>query len=170
MKIHTKVACLSPVVILASMMLISCSGSEVSSARGNLSRNLRIALAPSGGLIADALGVDLFNRGFTIYDTNEMSNMFVRLNMSEMELSDPKNLSTLQEKGIDAIMHVKASGGYDGKPQSISIRVNSTADGKIIAGLSWQNGWGGQQGSILDRSKRKDVTEAAREIVDALVK
>jgi hypothetical protein len=150
--------------------MISCSGSKVSSVTGSLPRNVKIALAPSGGVLADAIGVELFNRGFTVFDTNQMSNLLVRLNMTEIELADPKNLSVLKGQGIDAILNVKATVAYDGKPQSASVRVNSTSTGEILAGLSWQNGWGGQAGSIADRSMRKDIAEAAKEIIDNLLR
>jgi hypothetical protein len=40
----------------------------------------------------------------------------------------------------------------------------------VIGGVAWQNGWGGQAGSMADRTMRKDVIEAAREIADVLVK
>ncbi len=67
------------------------------------------------------------------------------------------------------IAGVGAAAGYDGQPQSASVRVNSTRNGKIIAGVSWQNGWGGMAGSIADRTMRQDLTEAAVEITDSLV-
>lgn len=156
-------------LIATSMLIISCSGSQVSSVTGSLPRNVKIALAPSGGVLADAIGVELFNRGFTVFDTNQVSNLLVRLNMTEIELADPNNLSLLKDQGIDAVLNVKSTVAYDGKPQSASVRINSTSTGEILAGLSWQNGWGGQAGSIADRSMRKDIAEAAKEIVDNLL-
>ena len=59
--------------------------------------------------------------------------------------------------------------GNDGLPQSASVRINSTHTGEILAGVSWQNGWGGQSGSIADRTMRKDLTKAAEEIVSEIV-
>ncbi len=153
----------------SAMTLISCSGSRVSSVKGTLHRDIRLALAPSGGLMADAIGVELFNRGFTVFDTNQMTNLLFRLNMNEIELSDPKNLSALYDEGIDAVLHVKASVAFDGRPQSASIRVNGTSSGRILAGLSWQNGWAANAGSVADRAMRKDLADAAVEIVDNLL-
>jgi len=58
----------------------------------------------------------------------------------------------------------------DGLPQSASVLLTSTETARIIGGVSWQNGWGGMAGSIADRTMRKDVADAAKEITDALVK
>ncbi len=155
---------------LMLLFLISCASSKVTLSRGHIPHNLVIALAPSGGILADAVGIELFNRGYTVIDTAQMSNLMVRYNMTEIELSKPQNLKALKEEGIDGILTVKSVRGYDRKPQSAAVRINSTkAWSEIIAGVSWQNGWGGQQGSIVDRSKRKDITGAAKEIVRALL-
>jgi len=54
-----------------------------------------IALAPSGGLLADAIGVDLANRGYTVIDTQQTSALLARVNMTEIEVMSPKSLSTL---------------------------------------------------------------------------
>jgi hypothetical protein len=64
---------------------------------------------------------------------------------------------------------VRAAGGYDDQPQSATARVNSTHNGRVLAGASWQNGWGGRAGSIADRTMRRGLAQAAREIADALV-
>jgi hypothetical protein len=120
--------------------------------------------------MADAIAVEMFNRGFTVIDTNETSSLLVRMNLSEIEVLTPENLSKLQDEGIDAYLSARTVAGYGGQPQSVSVRVNSTQTGRIIAGLSWQNGWGGRAGSIADRIMRKDTTEAAVEITNELTK
>jgi len=90
--------------------------------------------------------------------------------MSEIEVSTPQGLSRLKEKGIDAYLTVKSAGAYDNQPQSASARATSTHSGRVIAGISWQNGWGGQAGSMADRTMRKGLAEAAQEIASALAK
>ena len=52
----------------------------------------------------------------------------------------------------------------------MTARLNSTHNGRLIAGVSWQNGYGGQAGSMADRMMRSDVSSAAKEIVKELVK
>jgi hypothetical protein len=164
---HSTQLCL---LAITALIFISCASAKVSQSRGHIKPDLVIALAPSGGVLAEAIGIELFNKGFTVIDTAQMSNLMLRYNMTELELSKPQNLKALKEEGIDGILTVKSVTGYDGKPQSATVRINSTkAWSEIIAGVSWQNGWGGRQGSLADRSKRKDITGAAKQIVRALI-
>jgi hypothetical protein len=126
-------------------------------------------MAPDGGLLADAVGIELSNRGFTVIDQASTSKTMVRLNLNEIEITKPEGLARLKEQGIDAFLIVRAAGGYDQQPQSASARMTSTHNAQLLAGISWQNGWGGQAGSVADRVMRKGLAEAATEIADALV-
>ncbi len=103
-----------------------------------------IALAPGAGLLADAVGVELSNRGFTVIDSASTSQMLVRLNLNEVEISTPQGLTKLKDQGIDAFLTVRAA-GEGGQPQSASARVNSTHTGQVMVGISWQNAWGGYE-------------------------
>jgi hypothetical protein len=127
-----------------------------------------IALAPDGGLLADAVGVEFANRGYRLIDAASTSKMLVRLNLNEVEIARPEGLARLREQGIDAWLSVRAVGGYDQQPQSASARMVSTHSGEVLAGVTWQNGWGGRAGSIADRLMRKGLSEAAAEISAAL--
>jgi len=147
----------------------SCSSPSVSNSIGIIPKNFIVALAPSGGVLAEAIGIELFNRGYQVFDTKEFSNMMIRYNMTEIELAKPDNLNKLRDMGINAILTVKSVTGYDGKPQSASVRINSTNNWKVIAGVSWNNGWGGRAGSIADRTMRVDISGAASQIVNQLV-
>lgn len=128
-----------------------------------------IAMAPSGGILADAIAVELTNAGYQVFDSQQISQLFVRLNLDEFEIAKPQNMLLLKDKGIDVYLFVRSASGQDGLPQSAATRLNSTHTGKIITGVTWQNGWGGQAGSIADRTMRKDITEAAKEITDGLL-
>jgi hypothetical protein len=46
--------------------------------------------------------------------------------------------------------------------------MNSTHNGQVLAGVTWQNGYGGAAGSPADRVMRKGLSEAAAEIATAL--
>jgi len=155
-------------ILFLCVILNCCAGSNVTSVRGLIPPGITIALAPSGGVLADAIGIELFNRGYTVIDINQMSNLMVRYDLTEIEISKPNSLQTLKKAGIAAVLTVKSVAGPDNKPQSASVRLNETENWEIIAGLSWQNGWGGKAGSIADRSMRKDIAGAAREIALAL--
>jgi len=152
--------------------LAGCGFSKVSSLPGSLATAQAvkvIAFAPGGGLLADAIGVELSNRGFTVIDSSSTSSMMIRLNLNEVEIAKPEGLNKLKDQGIDAILVVRSAGGQDDNPQSASARMSSTQNGQVLAGVTWQNGFGGQAGSISDRVMRKGLADAAAEIATALV-
>ena len=90
------------------------------------------------------------------------------LNLNEGEITAPKSLEKFNKEGVDAVIVVSAVGGYDQMPQSASVQIINTSTLDITAGLNWQNGFAGQQGSVADRLMRKGLTKAAKEIVDGL--
>ena len=159
--------------LAAAVFLSGCGTTKVSETpvRKGTTHSVRtIALAPSGGLLADAVGVELFNRGYQVIDTAQFSALMVRDNMSEIEVLAPQNLQKLQGQGIDAILSAKTASDYEGNPKSASVRLTSTHNGQLLAGLTWQNAWGGMSGSIADRVMKKDLSETAEQIADDLTK
>jgi hypothetical protein len=129
-----------------------------------------IALGPGAGVIGDAIGLELFNRNFKVVDPQQASSIIGRYNLTEFQITKSEGLAALRDQGIDALLTVKSVSGSDDLPQSVAARVVNTTNGTVVAGLSWQNGWGGQKGSLLDRTVRKDLMEAAKEITDELIK
>ena len=165
----------SSLVLAGVLLLISvgCAGSRISQSISQPYKGPRvrsIALSPGGGVLGDAVGVELFNRGFSVVDPGEAGRLLGRSDLSELEISTGASLEALQGKGIDALLVVKMAAGEDGLPQSASVRLTNTRTQQVIAAISWQNGWGGQRGSMADRTMRKDVAAAAQEIVDGLLK
>lgn len=161
------------VVLIASLVLLlaSCGSSKISRSPSAVHPThpiKAIAMAPEGGMLAEAVGIELSNLGYTIIDSSSTSKLMIRLNIDELEISTPQGLEKLQGKGIDAYLTVKGVGAYDQQIQSASARASSTHTGRIIAGVTWQNGWGGQAGSMADRTMRKGLAEAAQEIAHAL--
>lgn len=67
----------------------------------------------------------------------------------EVEVQRPENLRKFKGQGVDAFLSVRASGSYDGQPQGASARVVSTESGKLLAGVTWQNAWGGKLALLL---------------------
>jgi len=160
-------------LLLVTVLFAGCATSRISTipVSGRLATSVKvIALDPGGGLLADAVGVELSNKGFTVIDSATTSKLMARLNINEIEISTPVGLQKLKEQGVEAYLTVRAAGGYDQQPQSASARVNRKDTGQIVAGITWQNGWGGQAGSIADRTMRKGLAEAVTEIAEALVK
>ena len=127
-----------------------------------------IALMPSGGVLADAIGLELLRFGFNVIDTGKVSSLMIQANLTEIEITQPHNLSRLFTDGIDAVILVKSVAGYDGRPQSASVKIVYTQTGQLIAGANWQNGRGGVQGSQADQNARADLAIAAQQIADSL--
>ncbi len=90
--------------------------------------------------------------------------------LQEFEWTTTKGFEFLREMGIEAVLTARSVNGEDGTPESASVRVTDTANGQILAGITWQNGWGGQRGSVADRTMRKTLTQAANEIAQELLK
>lgn len=156
---------------LCLLLCCGCSGAMVSMPKQlpPLPESIdAVALAPSGGVLADAIGTELFSRGFRVIDTQETSNFLVRLNLDEIELFQPRTLEALRERGLNAVLSVKSVAGYDGKPQSATVRIVSTKSGELIAAVNWQNGRGGARGSPADAMMRKDIVGASQQIAQAL--
>lgn len=156
-----------------ALALAACASSRVStqSSVAPLPHPVRaIAFAPGGGLLADAVGIELANRGFNVVDTAEATNMLVRTGLTETEIAQPAGLAALRERNIDAVLVVKTADAPNGTPQSASARMTSTHTGQMIGGVTWQNGWGGMAGSPADRIMRQDLGDAANEIADELAK
>lgn len=151
--------------------IVGCSSSQVSKLPISKSGShpvKAIALAPEGGMLAEAVGIELANLGFTIIDSSTTSKLMVRLGLNEVEIATPQGLRKLKDNGIDAYLTVKSASAYDYQVQSASARASSTHTGRIIAGVTWQNGWGGMAGSIADRTMRKGFAEAAQDIAKNL--
>jgi hypothetical protein len=130
----------------------------------------RLAIAPGSGVLGEAIAVELFNSGITVVDANEASTIVGRAGLREFELTSSEGYSALREAGIEAVLAAKSVDAADGTPESASVRITSTASGAVIAGITWQNGWGGRRGSIADRAMRKNLSEAAREIAAEIMK
>jgi len=127
-----------------------------------------IALAPSGGPLADAIGFGLMKAGIEVTDSEQVSRIMMRLNLNEVEVWEPKNLQRFKEEGVETILQVRSVGGYDSRPQSATIKVIATATSRVLIGATWQNGRAGAQGSIADSVARVDIAEAAEQIAQGL--
>ena len=157
-----------------SMVLISLAGCATSSVSVNssssadLSEIRRVALMPSGGPLADAIGIELLSYGLDVIDTATTTGLLARLNLDEFAVNQPQNIRRLSERGIDTLLIVKVVAGYDGKPNSATARLISTKSGSLLIGSSWQNGKGGAMGSPADGIMRGNINTAASAIAGAI--
>ena len=155
------------------LVLVACSGAKISSPQqlAPLPHPVgSIAFSPGGGVMADAVGIELFDQGFTVFDMRQTSTLMLRYNLDEVEIMKPEALLVFAEEGIDALLVVRTVAGYDDQPESATVRVLSTQTGQMIGALTWQTGHGGARGSMLDRIKRKGMVDAARQIGKALAR
>ena len=159
------------ILILAMGLLLSgCATSQISIVgnKVSLSSFKNIALSSNSSMLGQAVANELVGRGYKVQSPGQTSNLMLRLNLDEAEITEPKSLKAFSKEGVDAVIVVSAVGGYDQMPQSASVQIINTNTLDIMVGINWQNGWGGQQGSIADRVMRKGLTRAAKEIVNAL--
>lgn len=145
---------------------------EVSRSQNFVAKKIkRIALMPGGGVLAEAVGIQLMSQGFDIVDMSSSTASSARVNLNELEVTKPSNLKALaDEYGVESVLIVKTVGGYDDKPNSAAARIIDTKTGSLIAGVTWQNGKGGQQGSGADNMMRSDISTAAKKISEGIAK
>ena len=157
--------------MLLAICIVGCAGPKVNVVRNQTMTGepiRTIALMPGGGVMADAIGIELLNYKLNVIDTTQVTNFMIRENLNEIEITQSKNLSRLSDEGIDAVIFVKSVAGYDRKPQSASVKIIRTTDGQLMVGANWQNGHGGVEGSMADRDMRVDVAAAAKQIANAI--
>ncbi len=157
-------------IVILGLLLYSCASSNVSiiGDKVPLANFKNMALSSNTGMLGQAIANELVGRGYKVQSPGQTSNLMLRLNLNEAEVSKAKALKAFAAEGVDAVIVVSAVGGYDQMPQSASVQIINTNTLNIMAGVNWQNGWGGQQGSIADRLMRKGLTRSAKEIVNAL--
>ena len=155
-------------IFLMCLLVLLCSGCsihKVNVSKSNFEKNIdSIALLPGGGVAADAIGIELMQYGFNIYDTETTSSIMIRLNLEEIEFSDPINLKKLSDMGINSILKVKTVSGYDDRPNTIVVKLVDTDTAQLIVGANWQNGKGAAKGSAVDGWARTDIANAAKKI------
>lgn len=156
---------------LTCLIFSGCAAPQVNVVRNQtpLGSPIRtVALMPGGGVLADAIGIELLRFGFNVIDTGKVSDLMIRNNLNEIEITKPQNLLFLNNDGIDAVILVKSAAGYDGRPQSANVKIIQTKTGQLVAGANWQNGRAGRQGSMADQDARVDLAVAAQQIANAL--
>ena len=169
-KNHMKFSNISRAVIFIALFLqlVGCASQsmDISRSANPAARSVkRIALMPGGGVLADAVGIQLMNLGFDVVDMGVATNSSARVNLNELEFAQPANLKDLANKyGVDCVLIVKSVGGYDDKPSSAAARLLDTRTGSLLAGVTWQNGKGGAQGSPADNLMRSDVSTSAKKL------
>lgn len=173
-KVHSKRFLLVSIVsVIAMVALVACAGSRLTETTRTEYRGAGIrsvAIAPGGGPLTDAIGVELFNYGIDVVDAQQTVNILGRVGLTEFQITTKESFQALRNAGADAVLVVKSVMADDGTPESAVARLTSTSTNELLVGISWQNGWGGQRGSIADRVMRQNLAEAATQIAKELAK
>ncbi len=138
-------------VTMVALLLAGCAYSKMSvTQRSGVAAKAiqRLAIVPGSGILGDAIGLELFNMGVHVVDADETATIVGRAGMDEIEVTSIEGYAVLREKGLDAVLTAKAVMAADGRPESASVRVTDTATGDLLAGITWQNGWG-ESGDLL---------------------
>lgn len=154
------------------LILAGCAAasmSEIGNAKPVTQPITRIAIAPGSGPLGDAIGVELFNLGYHIVDARQTKGIIGSSGLQQFEVYSADGYAALRRQGIEAVLTAKGV-AVKGLPESASVRVTSTRNGDLLAGLTWQNGWGGMSGSIADRVMRNNLSDVSQSIARALDK
>jgi hypothetical protein len=159
-------------LLFMCIFLVGCAGSSMSIKQSSkpIKKIETLAIASGSGVLGDAIGLELFNLGIRVVDASQANSIIGHAGLSEFEITTSRGYTVLREKGIDAVLSAKAILANDGTPESASVRITDTQEGDLIAGVSWENGWGGQRGSMADRTMRDNMSQAAQEIAEELFK
>ncbi len=128
-----------------------------------------VAIDPQGGIMGEEIALHLRNGRLRVFDPDQTIQIARRLGIDDYQINSPEGLEGLRNGGVDALLIVKTMIGWDGKPQIVTARLINTHTSEVITGLSWENGWGGDFGSVADRTMRKGASEAARQISASLL-
>src|SRR5713101_1560573 len=115
-----------PLALLVMALASGCATSKVVSSIGTPYSGPRIksiAISPGGGVLAEAVGVELFNLGYRVIDPGQMERLVGRSNVSEFEIGTPKSLEALHAEGIDALLIVKSTTRSTGRTDAASVRL-----------------------------------------------
>ncbi|MFC1500592.1 hypothetical protein ACFL6T_06230 [Candidatus Zixiibacteriota bacterium] len=153
-----------PAIIL---MAAGCAGAKITEmihARWSGTQIQSIAIDPRGGVMGEEIAMHLNSGSLRVLDADQTIQLARRVGLDEYHVNSPEGLEALRSAGADALLVLKTMIGWDGNPQVVTARLIDTRTAEVITGFSWENGWGGDFGSVADRAMRKSVSEAARQI------
>ncbi|MEE8327839.1 MAG: hypothetical protein V3R32_03495 [Nitrosomonadaceae bacterium] len=134
----------------------------------------KLAVTIHGGVMAEALTRALNKQGFNAVKLADFYRLLERINMKEVNPSDPSSLVKLYEAdGIDAFVLSRTTSVDEltGYPNTVIVTVYSTRDGRKLVDLEWENIRTLQRSnSLAENSPKEDIDVAAEKIVKELVK
>ncbi len=128
-----------------------------------------IAIDPRGGIMGAEIAMHLNSGSLRVLDADQTTQLARRVGIDAYHVNSPEGLEALRNGGAEALLVLRTVLGWDGNPQIVTARLIDTRTAEVITGFSWENGWGGDVGSVADRAMRKSVPEAARHISATLL-
>jgi hypothetical protein len=123
----------------------------------------------SGG-VGEYVEETLVKNGFQVYRKEETYRLIRNLGLMAIDPSRPEQLALLRKENIDAFLTCRTIfAEIVGRPMEIHLNLYSTDTGKRLIELDWENGWGGQAGSMADRSRKNNFTESAEAVSSRLI-
>jgi hypothetical protein len=120
-----------------------------------------IAVLPGGGVLADEITLNLIARAFQVVPPPP--------DATEAALRSQEGLATLRKAGIDALLVVRSVNDHDGRPRSATAVLYGTDNGRVVSGVTWENGHGfGIEHSVTNSVLRVGNDQAAKEMVARL--
>jgi len=151
----------------------ACASSKITSITSQPTSHKiqKLAVTIHGGVMAEALTRTLNKQGFNAVKLADFYRLLERINMKEVNPSDPSSLVKLYEAaGIDAFVLSRTTSVAElsGHPNTVTVTVYSTRDGRKLVDLEWKNAWAGLPNP--NHSIKEDIDVAAEKIVKELVK
>ena len=162
------ILCLPAIILMAA----GCAGTRITEmihAPRSGSPIQSIAIDPRGGIMGEEIAMHLTSGNLRVLDSDHTTQLARRSGIDEHHLNSPAGLEALRNGGAEALLIIKTMIGWDGKPQVVTVKLIDTMTAEVITGFSWENGWGGDFGSVADRAMRRSVPEAARQISTSLL-
>jgi hypothetical protein len=128
-------------IFILGFLSFGCSCPEVSQTRrteGQSAGN-RILVIPESTVLGNAIGVELFQRGFDVVEGPRARSIFQKYPIYWRTLT-LEQLNALKKEGLDYVLTVESSELYEGVPQNAVINLLNTQNGEIVAAVNWQSG------------------------------
>lgn len=153
-------------LMFLALMITGCTSTEKMTAEDAVrppppSLNV-IAVAPTG-LLAEAVGSELFQKGYQIIPAAQVSTMIQQAFPGETYLLSPRVLSFLRSKGVQSVLLVTSRSSYGQVPSDAVVQIISTFDGSTLAATNFH-----YERDVFDWDKSGDVASAAHEIASSL--
>jgi hypothetical protein len=123
----------------------------------------RLALAPGGGALGDAVAAEMTALGFEVLPAETVAGLMARNSVERLNMPQRGGLGFLVRSGVDAVLEVQGPAPGE-PPDSARATVIRVPDGARIAEVRWRNRFGLPERTLY----RIDANGVARELSTVL--